>query len=89
MGIKPVGGRGKKAPYKTITIRIPEEVEEIVEILSDKYREKVLRSYVSKDKILGFTIKTKQEAIEIKDLILKSRKSAKYSLERFIDELYS
>lgn len=42
--VKPVGGRGKKAPYKTKTIRIPVELEDQINALIDEYRAKVMNS---------------------------------------------
>lgn len=38
---KPVGGRGRKAPYETVLIRVPKPIKEQVERLSDSYRSNV------------------------------------------------
>lgn len=39
MGVnKPKGGRGKKAPYETTVIRVPNPVLEQVEAICDAYR---------------------------------------------------
>ena len=35
---KPVGGRGRKAPYQTMTIRIPIDVKEQVEEIVERFR---------------------------------------------------
>ena len=35
---KPVGGRGHKAPYQTMTIRIPIDVKEQVEEIVERFR---------------------------------------------------
>jgi hypothetical protein len=35
---KPVGGRGHTAPYKTTVIRIPIDLQDRVEAMSDKFR---------------------------------------------------
>ena len=35
---KPVGGRGHKAPYQTMTIRIPIDVKEHVEEIVERFR---------------------------------------------------
>lgn len=32
------GGRGKKAPYKTVHYRIPEPIKQTVELLANRYR---------------------------------------------------
>ena len=36
--ILPKGGRGKKAPYKTQTVRVPVDVMETVEAIANHYR---------------------------------------------------
>ena len=41
---KPVGGRGHKAPYQTITIRIPIDVKEQVEEIVERFRDDNLES---------------------------------------------
>jgi hypothetical protein len=35
---KPVGGRGHKAPYQTMTVRIPIDVKEQVEEIVERFR---------------------------------------------------
>lgn len=35
---KPKGGRGKKAPYETTVVRVPDPVLEQVEAICDSYR---------------------------------------------------
>ena len=35
---KPVGGRGHKAPYQTMTIRIPIDVKDQVEEIVERFR---------------------------------------------------
>jgi hypothetical protein len=39
---KPVGGRGKKVPYESVTVRVPVPIRTDVEYLVDKYVESVL-----------------------------------------------
>jgi hypothetical protein len=41
---KPVGGRGKKAPYQTITIRVPLPIKDKVEKLIDEYHQSLLNN---------------------------------------------
>jgi hypothetical protein len=36
---KPVGGRGHTAPYKTMVVRIPVDLYERVEAMSEKFRD--------------------------------------------------
>jgi hypothetical protein len=40
--MKPVGGRGKKAPYETVGVRIPVPIKDQVEKLAESYRKGVL-----------------------------------------------
>jgi hypothetical protein len=40
--IKPKGGRGKKAPYSSVTVRVPEELKAKVEELVEAYRQFIL-----------------------------------------------
>ena len=37
--VKPVGGRGHTAPYKTMVVRIPIDLQERVEIMVEKFRD--------------------------------------------------
>jgi hypothetical protein len=37
--VKPVGGRGHTAPYKTMVIRIPVDLQEQVEEMVEKFRD--------------------------------------------------
>lgn len=39
---KPLGGRGKRAPYDTVMVRVPEPIKPKVEQLIEEYREFVL-----------------------------------------------
>ena len=41
---KPVGGRGHKAPYQTMTIRIPIDVKQQVEEIVERFRSGELES---------------------------------------------
>jgi hypothetical protein len=41
---KPVGGRGHKAPYQTMTIRIPIDVKDQVEEIVERFRDGNLES---------------------------------------------
>ena len=44
MALKPSGGRGKKAPYETVVIRVPTPLVSEVQKIVDDYRNKVLGS---------------------------------------------
>lgn len=40
--IKPIGGRGKKAPYETVQMRVPAPIKTQIEGLIQQYRDQVL-----------------------------------------------
>lgn len=42
--MKPVGGRGKKAPYETVQMRVPIPIKPKVEQLIQNYRDEILAS---------------------------------------------
>lgn len=46
---KPLGGRGKKAPYESVTVRVPVPVKAQVEYLIDKYIESSLSGVNQED----------------------------------------
>ena len=48
------GGRGRKAPYKTIMIRIPAPIKPLVRVLSEGFREYVARHGMTEDAGLAF-----------------------------------
>lgn len=50
--IKPVGGRGKKAPYETVQMRVPLPIKSQVEQLIEQYRQQVLEEPRSTDESL-------------------------------------
>ena len=84
---KPVGGRGKVAPYETTHVRVPVPIKEAVNKLVNEYRESLLsdNNYGNNNpKILAF-----DEALEISRKILKSKKGAKESMSKLLTAIYS
>jgi hypothetical protein len=75
------GGRGKKAPYSTKVVRIPEPILDKVD--------KLVTSFYSVETPLEYTSVNLQEAIEKAREILLSKKSAKISLEKLLQVLYN
>jgi hypothetical protein len=75
----PKGGRGVKAPYETVVIRVPKPIEsDILEIIQS-YRDgsqKPVTSNLDKDKM-----------IELAKSILSEKKSAKISLTKLLQVL--
>jgi len=47
---KLVGGRGKKAPYESITVRVPKPIRPEVDKLVEDYRRSVLNSETNQPK---------------------------------------
>lgn len=47
--VKPVGGRGHTAPYKTMVIRIPIDLQERVEEMTEKFRDDLEMGITSVD----------------------------------------
>ncbi|MEL4897513.1 hypothetical protein [Crocosphaera sp. Alani8] len=85
MKIKPVGGRGQKAPYKTRVMRVPEPIAEQVQALIDEYRLSIMSDKVE-DKDSFIIIKISQ-LNSLFSSILRQRKSAKVSFEKLEDKL--
>lgn len=84
---KTIGGRGNKAPYETVTIRIPKPMYPLVYKLCCEYRAKVVSE--NNDLTLQlYTSKTLQEAIAETQHIIKQKKGAKVSLEKLLQVLY-
>lgn len=80
------GGRGKKAPYESKTVRIPLPLEEKVNQLIQEFHDG--RSSDDSSNSLVNHLAKIDEAISIAKDILKSKKSAKISLTKFIANLY-
>ena len=82
------GGRGKKADYKTTHARIPVELKELVQSLSNDYK---LTGNVPSLELMPVSqlIHTKVEAIALANQLVKSKKGAKHCLEKLLTTLYS
>jgi hypothetical protein len=81
---KPKGGRGKKVPYNSITVRIPEDLKDTVDTLVDEYRQFILE---------GIEIKTNDipSIDEIKELskqLLKGRVTRKDIVIKLVMSIY-
>lgn len=90
---KPVGGRGKKAPYETILIRIPVPIYSQVEKMADNYRQSVIETDGDNlEQNLEFNPEfcfvSYDDALERAKEILKSKKSAAESLAKLLQVLY-
>jgi len=75
----PKGGRGVKAPYETVVMRIPKPIEEDVLILIQDFRNGTSKPVTSK--------LDKEQLLDIATVILKKKKSAKLSIEMLLKTL--
>ena len=77
------GGRGVKAPYETTHVRIPMPIKAEVEKLSQAFKDGTLNQDNDSDEQLSF-----EEAVKIAKEILKSKKSARASMEKLLTSIY-
>lgn len=82
---KPKGGRGHTAPYQTTHLRIPVELKPKLEQIVNDYKDATLKGIEYSEKKHLDIIK----AIKLAKQILKSKKSAKFSLAKLLTSLYS
>jgi hypothetical protein len=68
---KPIGGRGKKAPYETTHVRIPVDLKPQIEELIENFRNK------------GFVVSEKDNVENIKNLSLNSDNFIQSMIEEF------
>lgn len=94
---KPLGGRGKKAPYETAVIRVPVPLVPKVEKLIDDYRNLTINGEKSEsDKYpklpVASTLTTYSEALEEAKKILtantKSKRSTADCVAKLLQVLY-
>ena len=79
--IKSVGGRGKKAPYTSTHVRVPDALLSEVEALKRKY-------FNAEEEELIKPLTSIEDATEIAKGILTHKKSARASLEKLLTALY-
>lgn len=90
---KPLGGRGKKAPYETVLIRVPVPVYSVVEKIADDYRRLVIEGEVNNleeksDNRVETTQVKYDDALQSAKEILKKKRSAAESLSKLLQVLY-
>ena len=91
MDIIPKGGRAKKAPYRTIIKRIPEDLELEIDDLIHSYRCKVIQGIDrprNTDQPASFAMKSYNDAIDAAREILKKKKGAAESIANLLQVLY-
>lgn len=77
------GGRGKVLPWKTTHVRCPEPIADEVRRIIDIWKAEQLEE----DSTQKNTLKTSDEVADIVQKILRSKKSARVSIERLLTEL--
>ena len=82
------GGRYNKAFYKTTHVRIPVELKEVVQSLSNDYKLTCKVPSLEPIPVSQLTL-TKEEAIALANQLVKSKKGAKHCLEKLLTTLYS
>jgi hypothetical protein len=90
---KPLGGRGKKAPYETAVVRVPVDLMSAIDEMVESYRISAIKGeslQVSEKpkpaiSIIGVTY---QEVIQEVFKILRLKKSASESISRLLKFIY-
>jgi len=78
---KPSGGRGKKAPYITTHMRVPEPIKAEVQRLIDRFHGTEVEASEK-------PLTSLPEAMAIAQSILLQKKSARVSMEKLLTALY-
>jgi hypothetical protein len=93
--IKPVGGRGQKAPYTTSIVRVPDPLIPTIEKLIDDYREMIFNGTISNEQDsenytsqLGIVRLPKDDVIRESKRVLSAKKSARLSVLKLLQLLY-
>ena len=81
---KPKGGRGKKVPYNSCTVRIPVDLKETVESLVEDYRQFILEGIESKSNSLPAI----EEIKELSKHLLKGRATRKDIIIKLVTSIY-
>ena len=85
---KPVGGRGKKAPYKSVTIRVPEPIAKDISEYINRYRNAALKFNKNQEKFSDDAPMTLYSTILTEEKILKICRLAKFKYRTRTDTIY-
>lgn len=83
--IKPVGGRGKKAPYQTTIKRIPVDLESQIDSLIESYRLKAIEG-IESDPV---GIMSVTDAKQLTKKLLKAKMSKLDTVVKLVTGIYS
>ena len=88
--IKPIGGRGCKAPYTTTHVRVPTDIKPQVEALIDKYRNELHSNL--QDNLLTTSssnlLPTLDEGVSLALGIVGRKQSARKSMALLLSAIY-
>lgn len=82
--VKPIGGRGKKAPYQTKTIRIPVELEGQISQLIEQYRQQAITGDAP-DSEYPLPL---HEAVELAQKLLRAKKAKQDTVKKLVTGIY-
>ena len=88
---RPVGGKGKKAPYDTRVVRVPVPILPLVEWVIDRfYVELELDKPVTEDskQTWGICHVEKGEAVSLATELVSQKKSASFTVSKLLQVLY-
>lgn len=78
---KPSGGRGRKAPYTTTHMRVPEPIKSEVQRMIERFHGDVPETDTKLETSLS-------AAVTIAESIMLQKKSARVSIEKLLTALY-
>jgi hypothetical protein len=78
---KPAGGRGKKAPYQTTHMRVPEPIKPEVQRLIDRFHGNDVDHSEN-------SLTSLDEAIVLAQAVMLQKKGARISLQKLLTALY-
>jgi hypothetical protein len=81
---KPIGGRGKKAPYETTHLRIPVPIKPEIEKLIEAYRLSVIDGIEFQES----NVMALGDAIELSKKLLRSKTAKSDSLAKLLTAIY-
>lgn len=88
---RPIGGKGKKAPYDTKVVRVPLPILPLVEWVIDRfYIELELDKPVTEDskQTWGICHVEKRDAVSLATELVKKKKSASFTISKLLQVLY-
>lgn len=82
---KPIGGRGKRAPYETTHLRVPLPLKSAIEAMIEDYRAEVLDGVPPAEQSGPIPL---SEAVEIAQKLLRGKTSKLITIEKLLTAIY-